>query len=153
MICPATLRNNWADEAHRWLGLTDAQMHIVWAGKDMATAIQAGKQYIVVSYELISNAKVKAACEKHFKVCSASMQSYVPEGAELQASSAAPCDCMLLVADCVALQRHLASANAIWATGQGPCAMTQAPGACDHAISAFRLQMHALTEHTFVHNA
>ena len=35
VVVPPTLRDTWADAAHEWLGLTDADISIVWREKDV----------------------------------------------------------------------------------------------------------------------
>ncbi|KFM27269.1 SWI/SNF-related matrix-associated actin-dependent regulator of chromatin subfamily A-like protein 1 [Auxenochlorella protothecoides] len=52
IIAPSSLREQWADALHRWLGVTEDRVHVVHTHKD-AAAIPARLQFLIASYNFV----------------------------------------------------------------------------------------------------
>lgn len=65
IICPASLREQWADSLHRWLGVTEDKIHVVHTNKD-AAAVPDRAQFLVVSYNFVP--KMAESLGKRFQV-------------------------------------------------------------------------------------
>ena len=62
--CKALRAEQWADALHQWLGVTDRRMFILNAGKDLdlvgrifAAGGRASRDFLILSYNLVSKAK------------------------------------------------------------------------------------------------
>ena len=52
IIAPSSLREQWADALHKWLGVTEDRVHIVNTGKD-AAKVPIGLDFLIVSYNFL----------------------------------------------------------------------------------------------------
>ena len=57
IITPSSLREQWADALHRWLGITEDLIHVVHNGKD-ASHVPSGAQFLIVSYNFVPKMEV-----------------------------------------------------------------------------------------------
>ncbi len=53
IIAPSSLREQWADALHKWLGVTEDRVHIVNTGKDAANVPKNGIDFLIVSYNFL----------------------------------------------------------------------------------------------------
>lgn len=53
IIAPSSLREQWADALHKWLGVTEDRVHIVNTGKDAANVPENGIDFLIVSYNFL----------------------------------------------------------------------------------------------------
>jgi len=53
IIAPSSLREQWADALHRWLGVTEDRVHIVNTRKDAANVPENGIDFLIVSYNFL----------------------------------------------------------------------------------------------------
>ena len=53
IVAPSSLREQWADALHKWLGVTEDRVHIVHNGKDAAAVPAAGLDFLIVSYNFL----------------------------------------------------------------------------------------------------
>ncbi|GAB4813670.1 hypothetical protein N2152v2_000716 [Parachlorella kessleri] len=53
VIAPSSLREQWADALHRWLGVTEDHVHVVHSNKDAQRVPQKGLQFLIVSYNFV----------------------------------------------------------------------------------------------------
>jgi len=59
IVTPSSLREQWADALHRWLGVTEDRIHVVHSGKDVATVPSNSSgggcrlQFLIVSYNFV----------------------------------------------------------------------------------------------------
>ena len=53
MVAPSSLREQWADALHRWLGVTEDRLRVVHSGKDAAAVPAAGLDFLIVSYNFL----------------------------------------------------------------------------------------------------
>lgn len=56
IVTPSSLREQWADALHRWLGVTEDRIHVVHSGKDVATVPSSSGsrlQFLIVSYNFV----------------------------------------------------------------------------------------------------
>jgi len=53
IIAPSSLREQWADALHKWLGVTEDRVHIVNTRKDAAHVPENGIDFLIVSYNFL----------------------------------------------------------------------------------------------------
>jgi SNF2-related domain len=73
IIAPSSLREQWADALHKWLGVTEDRVHIVNTGKDAAAVPKNGIDFLIVSYnfldkmvserKLLDSVAIAASCQ------------------------------------------------------------------------------------------
>jgi SNF2 family DNA or RNA helicase len=56
IISPVSLKDNWACEAHRWLGVTDAECSVVSNPSELERAREENVPMVIANYELLSKA-------------------------------------------------------------------------------------------------
>lgn len=65
IVAPSSLREQWADALHRWLGITEDRVHIVHSGRD-AAAVPTHLDFLVVSYSFLD--KMELAGKYQFAI-------------------------------------------------------------------------------------
>ncbi len=70
VVCPSSLRRNWANEIERWLGLAPEETFIVPTGKKLAKVNLDEHKFVIISYSLLGRKNVTAAVEAmRFQAC------------------------------------------------------------------------------------
>jgi len=53
VIAPSSLREQWADAVHKWLGVTEQRVYIVHSGKDARAVPATGIDFLILSYNFL----------------------------------------------------------------------------------------------------
>eukprot|EP00873_Tetraselmis_striata_P038625 jgi/Tetstr1/458889/TSEL_004396.t1 len=75
IITPSSLREQWADALHRWLGITDARIHIVYEKKDIDMGSRAF-EFLIISYDYVVKME-KELTRRKFRVVVCDESHYI----------------------------------------------------------------------------
>ncbi|KAK9812924.1 hypothetical protein WJX72_005876 [[Myrmecia] bisecta] len=77
IITPSSLREQWADALHQWLGITDEKIRIIYSGKDCELSLR-GIHFLILSYNFVGKMKAQLT-QLAFKVVVLDESHYIKD--------------------------------------------------------------------------